>query len=193
MKRAEVVELLEEVDKDHSGEVDYYEFLQIMTTTLGRTADAKEKHVNAKEDASDRLPFSLMATAYRRKRLMEGLVSRDKAVQQQLEKMSGKLGRSAEDFSTAAASEKPKADFSMSDRYLKEKDVYDAGETPSLQRVNADLDVVVKLIPRRIREAELRGTSLSLSGRCSREVCDDEVTRGIDSGIDERASSSSIR
>ena len=143
MKKAEVVELLEEVDKDHSGEVDYDEFLQIMTTTLGRNADAKEKRVNAKEDASDRLPFSLMATAYRRKRLLEGLVSRDRAVQQQLQKMSGTLShKNAEDFFTAAASEPPNADFSTSDRYLKEKDVYDAGETPPHRRANAGMDVL---------------------------------------------------
>ncbi|EFJ50336.1 hypothetical protein VOLCADRAFT_35532, partial [Volvox carteri f. nagariensis] len=39
MKRAELAQLLAEVDHDGSGEVEYPEFLEIMTVTLQRLAE----------------------------------------------------------------------------------------------------------------------------------------------------------
>ena len=102
MKRSEVTALLEEVDKDGSGEVDYDEFLQIMTTTLGRHAEDKPDESRRDQDGEEHMPFSLMATAYRRKRLMEGLVSRDKAVQQQLARMAEEMEQAKGRSDTAA-------------------------------------------------------------------------------------------
>lgn len=104
MKKSEVVQLLEEVDKDGSGEVDYSEFLQIMTTTLGRNADEKEAAGQGASQADARLPFSLMATAYRRKRLMEGLVSRDKTVQTQMVRMAAQLDEKGTKSASSATS-----------------------------------------------------------------------------------------
>lgn len=91
MKRSEVVALIEEVDKDGSGEVDYCEFLQIMTTTLGKNAESNEDNGSNGAQKESSIPFSLMATAYRRKRLMEGLISRDKSVQEQVARMAEAL------------------------------------------------------------------------------------------------------
>ena len=42
MKRQEMVDLVMEVDHDGSGEVEYAEFLEIMTTTLQRLAEESE-------------------------------------------------------------------------------------------------------------------------------------------------------
>lgn len=42
MKRAELAQLLAEVDHDGSGEVEYPEFLEIMTVTLQRLADEED-------------------------------------------------------------------------------------------------------------------------------------------------------
>ncbi len=46
MKRAELAALLAEVDHDGSGEVEYPEFLEIMTVTLQRLADEEDSQKN---------------------------------------------------------------------------------------------------------------------------------------------------
>jgi hypothetical protein len=74
-------ELLDDVDRDGSGECEYPEFVEIMTISLSRIREQQEK--SGEKDGPD-ISFDLMATAYRRKRLMEGLMSGDKEVQNQI-------------------------------------------------------------------------------------------------------------
>lgn len=85
----EIKEMLDEVDRDGSGEVEYPEFLEIMTSTLAKLAERKE----TENKASAQVPFALMATAYRRKRLMEGLISGDKDITAQIAQMSDEQSR----------------------------------------------------------------------------------------------------
>jgi hypothetical protein len=47
VKRAEISELLAEVDSDGSGEVEYPEFIEIMTSTLAKLAEKKEEEGSA--------------------------------------------------------------------------------------------------------------------------------------------------
>jgi Ca2+-binding EF-hand superfamily protein len=47
VKRAEIGELLAEVDSDGSGEVEYPEFIEIMTSTLAKLAEKKEQEGSA--------------------------------------------------------------------------------------------------------------------------------------------------
>lgn len=100
MKKAELGELLNEVDHDGSGEVEYLEFLEIMTTTLQRLAEEREADETQGEG---QVPFALMATAYRRKRLMEGIISGDKEVMNQIAQLSEKQTADALAVSQAAA------------------------------------------------------------------------------------------
>lgn len=90
MKKAELEELLSEVDHDGSGEVEYPEFLEIMTVTLQRLAEEEDSAKN-----EGQVPFALMATAYRRKRLMEGIIQGDKEVQAQIQQISDKANLEA--------------------------------------------------------------------------------------------------
>jgi hypothetical protein len=82
---SELTELLAEVDRDGSGEVEYLEFVEIMTTTLQRLA---EREVEEGSTNEGRVPFSLMATQYRRKRLMTGIIHGDKEVMLQVGDMT---------------------------------------------------------------------------------------------------------
>lgn len=75
---APVQELLDDVDRDGSGECEYPEFVEIMTISLSRIREQQEK---SGEKQGPDISFDLMATAYRRKRLMEGLMSGDRDVQ----------------------------------------------------------------------------------------------------------------
>lgn len=79
MSKAEVKQVLDEVDRDGSGEVEYPEFLEIMTSTIQKLADRKEKG-----EQGAQISFDLLATAYRRKRFMEGLLTGDRELQQQM-------------------------------------------------------------------------------------------------------------
>ncbi|XP_024542984.1 uncharacterized protein LOC9634884 isoform X1 [Selaginella moellendorffii] len=82
VKRSEVDRMLDEVDEDKSGEVEYPEFVQIMTTKL----DSQSKE-DLEEEAKPKvqpLPFQLLAQAYRRKKMMEAVMGGDKAAQQRL-------------------------------------------------------------------------------------------------------------
>ncbi|KXZ55409.1 hypothetical protein GPECTOR_3g60 [Gonium pectorale] len=97
MKRAELAALLAEVDHDGSGEVEYPEFLEIMTVTLQRLAEEEDTEKN-----EGQVPFALMATAYRRKRLMEGIINGDKEVQAQIQQISDKANLEALQASKAA-------------------------------------------------------------------------------------------
>jgi hypothetical protein len=47
VKRAEIGELLAEVDSDGSGEVEYPEFIEVMTSTLAKLAEKKEQEGSA--------------------------------------------------------------------------------------------------------------------------------------------------
>ena len=46
VRRQEIEEMLDEVDRDGSGEVEYPEFLEIMTTTLAKLQERKEQQSN---------------------------------------------------------------------------------------------------------------------------------------------------
>eukprot|EP00192_Tetraselmis_astigmatica_P010124 CAMPEP_0117650584 /NCGR_PEP_ID=MMETSP0804-20121206/1617_1 /TAXON_ID=1074897 /ORGANISM="Tetraselmis astigmatica, Strain CCMP880" /LENGTH=948 /DNA_ID=CAMNT_0005456465 /DNA_START=82 /DNA_END=2927 /DNA_ORIENTATION=+ len=73
VSRRQVEEMMEEVDEDGSGEVELAEFEQIMTQHLvsnGQGSSGKKKQ------GAD-VPFHIMATSYRRKRLMDAIVSKD--------------------------------------------------------------------------------------------------------------------
>ena len=74
-------ELLDEVDRDGSGECEYPEFVEIMTLSLDRIREEQER---SGEKQGPDISFDLMATAYRRKRLMEGLMSSDREAQNQI-------------------------------------------------------------------------------------------------------------
>lgn len=74
-------ELLDDVDRDGSGECEYPEFVEIMTITLSRNREEQDK---SGEKQGPDISFDLMATAYRRKRLMEGLMSGDRDAQNQI-------------------------------------------------------------------------------------------------------------
>jgi hypothetical protein len=113
VNRAEVEAMLDEVDRDGSGEVEYAEFLEIMTKQLTRLAEQKEQQeaaaaaaaaaaaqrlqggehegaVDADQQkpeapsaaaaaaAAASLPFDVVVTAYRRKKLMGALEEDDK-------------------------------------------------------------------------------------------------------------------
>jgi hypothetical protein len=74
-------EMLDDVDRDGSGECEYPEFVEIMTISLSRIREEQER---SGEKQGPDISFDLMATAYRRKRLMEGLMSGDRDVQNQI-------------------------------------------------------------------------------------------------------------
>lgn len=56
--RAEISELLAEVDSDGSGEVEYPEFIQIMTSTLAKLSERKEQEGSNQVAAHDRYCLS---------------------------------------------------------------------------------------------------------------------------------------
>ena len=72
LRKDEVNALVAEVDPLKTGEVDLTGFLYIMTTTMEKLSE--------QENAAPSVPFSLVSTAYRRKRMMEGLLTGDKEV-----------------------------------------------------------------------------------------------------------------
>ncbi|KAH7296669.1 hypothetical protein KP509_26G033400 [Ceratopteris richardii] len=81
VKKSEVEKMLAEVDADGSGEVEYPEFVQIMTSKL----DAQVQEGDSDDKSSKQpLPFQLLAQAYRRKKLMEAVMGGDKAAQERL-------------------------------------------------------------------------------------------------------------
>ena len=82
--------MLQAVDRDGSGEVEFPEFVEIMTTRLTSVnsdenqgagdmyADAKDPAGSNKNDAAkkaDTVPFQLLATAYRRKKMMDAVMT----------------------------------------------------------------------------------------------------------------------
>ncbi|OAE22191.1 hypothetical protein AXG93_3271s1340 [Marchantia polymorpha subsp. ruderalis] len=67
-KRSEIEEMLAEVDADGSGEVEYAEFVQIMTTKMDSQSQEQEAK-NAQPGKAQPLPFPLLAQAYRRKKV----------------------------------------------------------------------------------------------------------------------------
>mmetsp|Transcript_21994 Transcript_21994/g.48014 ORF Transcript_21994/g.48014 Transcript_21994/m.48014 type:complete len:464 (+) Transcript_21994:254-1645(+) len=89
MKNSEILELVKTVDHDGSGELEMAEFLEIMTFTMQKVAEERA----AKNE--EQVPFGLVATAYRRKRLMEGIMTSDREVQAQIAQMSDRLAQEA--------------------------------------------------------------------------------------------------
>jgi hypothetical protein len=61
------------------------EFLEVMTSTLQRI---ELEHAESGRNSPQQVPFALVATAYRRKRLLEGILSSDKSVQKALQQMN---------------------------------------------------------------------------------------------------------
>ncbi|KAL2634804.1 hypothetical protein R1flu_006283 [Riccia fluitans] len=82
-KRSEMEEMLAEVDADGSGEVEYAEFVQIMTTKMD--ARSQEQEPRNQPGKAQPLPFPLLAQAYRRKKLMEAVMGGDKSTQERLQ------------------------------------------------------------------------------------------------------------
>ncbi|GAX82767.1 hypothetical protein CEUSTIGMA_g10193.t1 [Chlamydomonas eustigma] len=66
LTKNEILELMKDVDEDQSGELDFSGFLEIMTHTLHQMTEQKKK--------GDQIPFALMATAYRRKKILEDVL-----------------------------------------------------------------------------------------------------------------------
>jgi hypothetical protein len=93
-------ELLDEVDRDGSGQCEYPEFVEIMTLSLDRIRAEQER---SGERQGPDISFDLMATAYRRKRLMEGLMSGDREEQSTILQMAANQLNEAEARATAAA------------------------------------------------------------------------------------------
>lgn len=85
--------MLMEANRGGSDEVGYPEFLEIMTSTLNKMSEESEAATLPGKPASAQagIPFSLMATAYRRKRLMEGLITRDRDMQAQIALLADEL------------------------------------------------------------------------------------------------------
>jgi len=73
----ELKSILEEVDRDGSGEVEYGEFVEIVTSSL---------HKDAANDGGATPDFSVLAAAYRRRKLLDTLFDEatDKVTRQQL-------------------------------------------------------------------------------------------------------------
>eukprot|EP00798_Chlamydomonas_sp_ICE-L_P016231 gene16231-22397_t len=63
-----------------SGELGYPEFLEVMTNTLHRLSELPEDD----GEGDSRIPFALMSTAYRRKKIMEGIMCGDRATLDQI-------------------------------------------------------------------------------------------------------------
>ncbi|GAX82317.1 hypothetical protein CEUSTIGMA_g9746.t1 [Chlamydomonas eustigma] len=85
----EIQEIVQEVDDEGTGELGIAEFLEIMTTTM---------HKLAEDESGTRqptVPFGLVATAYRRKRLLEGIMTSDKEVRAQLQQLNEKQAQEA--------------------------------------------------------------------------------------------------
>eukprot|EP00798_Chlamydomonas_sp_ICE-L_P015191 gene15192-21266_t len=70
--KKEVADRVGAVDTDGSGEVEYEEFIRIMTDTLEKAA--KEAEENGDGGQAGMVPFSLMSTAYKRKRFLSGIM-----------------------------------------------------------------------------------------------------------------------
>lgn len=91
--REKVKELVEEVDEDGSGKIEFDEFLLIMRSIKkreGQGADAKggsslsdffkdmiEGNLNRMGDMDNELPFMLNFSLYRRRRIMDAIMSND--------------------------------------------------------------------------------------------------------------------
>eukprot|EP00899_Mesostigma_viride_P007199 jgi/Mesvir1/16480/Mv10038-RA.2 len=86
-KRSHIIKTLAAVDSDGSGEVEYEEFIQIMTGELHQEDNGLDDDDNpekTKAKARNPLPFKLLATAYRRKMLVESLIERDEETMQKM-------------------------------------------------------------------------------------------------------------
>jgi len=81
--RRQVEEMMDEVDEDKSGEVELPEFEQIMTKQLMADPDEKSKS----SSGMGAVPFHVIATSYRRKRLLDAILSGDRqATESMIEK-----------------------------------------------------------------------------------------------------------
>jgi hypothetical protein len=72
LKPSEIQAMVDEVDDDGSGELEYKEFVQIMTDLLTKTDTTKGQPASA-------LPFEVTATAYRRCAMVPSLGTAFKA------------------------------------------------------------------------------------------------------------------
>ncbi|KAK9811815.1 hypothetical protein WJX72_010716 [[Myrmecia] bisecta] len=112
----EIKDMLDKVDADGSGEVEYPEFVEIMTNTLNSMAEtsadqnlhASPRHgrafrnPQAARNAQASLPFEVTATAYRRKKLIEALKEGNKDLIDSMAQSQDDL-RSADAAADAAA------------------------------------------------------------------------------------------
>jgi hypothetical protein len=94
------------VDRDGSGQCEYPEFVEIMTLSLDRICEEQER---SGEKQGPDISFDLMATAYRRKRLMEGLMSADRDEQNTIIQMAANQLSEVEARATTAIAAQAKA------------------------------------------------------------------------------------
>mmetsp|Transcript_21347 Transcript_21347/g.59181 ORF Transcript_21347/g.59181 Transcript_21347/m.59181 type:complete len:414 (+) Transcript_21347:131-1372(+) len=132
LRKAEIEEILAEVGMNADGEVEYPQFLEIMTVTLQKIAEEQAED----KSRSSQVPFSLMATAYRRKRLMEGIISGDKETMGQIVQLSERQAQDAamRDAATAAAAAR-KADTVKQDAQEQQRKMLSGLAKRSLARL----------------------------------------------------------
>eukprot|EP00884_Botryococcus_braunii_P021592 jgi/Botrbrau1/8116/Bobra.0308s0011.1 len=96
MRPSEIQAMVKEVDNDGSGELEYEEFVHIMTNILTRSEGSNGKPAAA-------LPFEVTATSYRRKKLIEAMKSGDQEV---ISSLAAPSSDSTDDAGEAATNQK---------------------------------------------------------------------------------------
>lgn len=74
LSKKEIQELVDEVDHDKTGELEWTEFIEIFLETLRRLSEEKREEEELGEPGkTNQVPLALMATAYRRKKILGGI------------------------------------------------------------------------------------------------------------------------
>mmetsp|Transcript_22449 Transcript_22449/g.31208 ORF Transcript_22449/g.31208 Transcript_22449/m.31208 type:complete len:437 (-) Transcript_22449:160-1470(-) len=96
MPQHDLLTLKQGLDKDGDGEVDYSEFVAFMMPKLENHSLLTDANVDCARQADiPALPFPLVATAYRRRKLLEALLSNDIAARKRLTDVTHKSRQSA--------------------------------------------------------------------------------------------------
>ncbi|BBN05841.1 hypothetical protein MPTK1_3g16360 [Marchantia polymorpha subsp. ruderalis] len=135
-KRSEIEEMLAEVDADGSGEVEYAEFVQIMTTKMDSQSQEQEAK-NAQPGKAQPLPFPLLAQAYRRKKLMEAVMGGDKGTQERLQARAEEM--EAERIAAIAEAEAQKRQVKKRPKTLSQVTRERIRRTARLKKQEADM------------------------------------------------------
>ena len=73
LSKSEIQNLVDEVDHDHTGELEWSEFVEIFQETLRRLSEEKQEEGDPTSSKQSQVPLALMATAYRRKKILGGI------------------------------------------------------------------------------------------------------------------------